>query len=120
MQSVKVNQSFSDAFFVRSGVPQGNRTGPILFLVFINDIVKVVNYSELFVFADDMAKNKKIKINTGKTDFLRVFRSSNTIDFEYRLENSSLYSRVNTRDLGVIYDKKFTFIDHADFIYKKR
>ena len=50
---------------------------------------------------------------------MRIFRSSNIIDFEYRLENFSLHPCDNTRDLGIIYDKKFTFIDQVDFVIKK-
>ena len=51
-QSVVVNGSSSNKADVLSGVPQGTVLGPILFIIFINDIVKCVD-SQIRLFADD-------------------------------------------------------------------
>ena len=58
-QRVLVNGIASGWHDVISGVPQGSVLGPILFVIYINTLVDVVQHSDLFLFADD---NKLFKI----------------------------------------------------------
>ena len=51
-QRVTIDGKNSDWAEVQAGVPQGSLLGPLLFLIYINDIVEVVN-SEIRIFADD-------------------------------------------------------------------
>lgn len=51
-QKVFVNGSFSDSKIITAGVPQGSVLGPLLFLVYVNDIADSL-LSTTRLFADD-------------------------------------------------------------------
>jgi hypothetical protein len=51
---VKINDSISNKLNILQGVPQGSVLGPLLFLLFINDIESCVTFSNIVLFADDI------------------------------------------------------------------
>ena len=59
-QTVIVDGEHSLPQIVISGVPQGTVLGPLLFIVFINDIFGTVNHSVIRSFADDTRLTKQI------------------------------------------------------------
>ena len=50
---VHLDNASSALLPVKSGVPQGSVLGPLLFLIYINDLPECINYASCRLFADD-------------------------------------------------------------------
>ena len=60
-QFVVVNGEKSYPAEVKSGVPQGSVLGPLLFILYLNDLHSYINHSTVRSFADDTRILKEIK-----------------------------------------------------------
>ena len=123
-QRVIINNHASSWADVTSGVPQGSVLGPILFLIFINDIDCGIT-SYISKFADDTklmtpsnsitncdilqtdlnkmaiwARNWLMEYNVDKCKVLHI--GKNNPQFEYSLNDTKIVTSTNETDLGVI------------------
>ena len=53
LQYVSINNYKSGLLQVKSGVPQGSILGPLLFIIYVNDLSSVINNSHILGYADD-------------------------------------------------------------------
>ena len=67
-QVVDINGAKSDPVAVLSSVPEGSVIGPILFLIYINDLCDCIKYSDCKLFADDLKLYYSIATNAVPAD----------------------------------------------------
>ena len=65
-----------DGSHVMSGVPQGSVLGPLLFLIYIDDMPTAISYSSIYLFADDAKFVKSVAL---ENDCMRLQDDLNSI-----------------------------------------
>lgn len=143
-QYVKIAGHSSRQFSVTSGIPQGSHLGPLLFLLFFDDISTVIKSSECSMYADDLKIYKRIRtvldctalqrdleavamwcernclyLNIGKCKHMSFYRNRTPITFGYAIDEQQLERIYEVRDLGVLFDVQLTFKRHAEYVVAK-
>ena len=104
-QRVVIPGAKSDWNYIRAGVPQGSIIGPLLFLLYINAIVKDIG-SNIRLFADDtslyiIVENPEVAADILNTDLAKVAAWAKTwlVTFNALKTDSLLISRKHNQAL---------------------
>lgn len=140
-QFVTTNNNNSQESPVTSGVPQGSVLGPLLFLVYINDLPNNI-LSSIKLFADDCVIYRNactntdanflqqdlnevsswctrwnMRLNANKCKVMRVSRTSSSIDVpEYLINDSVLESVSCYKYLGVKFTSNLSWHTHVTHV----
>ena len=147
-QYVSINGCLSAKLKVSVGVPQGSILGPLLFLIYINDLAMVCNTFLPILFADDtnliashsdlntLVKNvndellvifswfqlNKLTLNIKKCNFM-IFSNINKVFPQEKpiilINDSEIYQVPYTKFLGVIIDDRLNWKHHIDSVCMK-
>ena len=63
MQCDKVNGTLSKFEKVACGVPQGSYLGPLLFILYINDLPLSLKHSQVNMYADDNSNRVQLTLS---------------------------------------------------------
>ena len=127
-----------------SGTPQGSYFGALLYITYINDIIKVIENSKILLYIDDLKIYKKIDnpndLNLLNKDLCNINEWNNKNGLEFnefkckvmifgkKLDNNETIFKINNqelqivnsfKDLGIIFDNKLTFRDHVFHMISK-
>ena len=72
-QFVEIDGYSSGSLTLTTGVPQGSFIGPLLFLIYMNDIPQATDYFDFILYADDTSLFSKIQTPCYSKEFSGCF-----------------------------------------------
>ncbi len=146
-QFVSIQGFDSDLLPMHHGVPQGSVLGPLLFLIYINDLHNAIQHSHVYHFADDTnllnissspkkiqkqmnidLKNvykwllaNKISLNESKTELILFHKPGQAINFNFKIKINGY--RIQPSDyikyLGMYLDSTLSGKEHSKILSTK-
>ena len=139
---INSNSEFKE---IKCGVPQGSILGPLLFILYINDMCDVSKQLHIILFADDTnffysASNiddvtnvvnnelkqlglwfraNKLSLNVNKTNFMFTNKKQLRTDVHIVLNGTNIEQVTHTKFLGVTIDENLTRREHIKMVETK-
>ena len=136
---------FSEERNITCGVPQGSILGPLLILIYVNDLQNASTLFHAITFADDtnlfMAASSigslcesvnselekvktwlncnRLSLNVSKTSYQLYTKKSFDISLDIRIDDISISRADKVKFLGVIVDDQLSFKPHIESVAKK-
>ena len=136
---------YSEYMDVTYGTPQGSCLGPLIFLIFTNDLYRHLVYSSAILFADDTTLYKthrnlvylkwcleddlhtlsdwfaanKLTLNLDKTVCILFQKNNNHMEIELKVNNMIISSRTETKFLGMWLDQSLSWHSHIQKLILK-